>query len=236
MKTGGFAGNTFPFKTRIPILRWSRLEGGARRFDKRMPPVSLGGTTVSVTDSAGATRPAQLDYVSPKQVNYLIPAETAPGLATVDISASGQLAATGQILVIPVAPSLFTVNAGNLAAASVLRVSQTGDRAFESIYQTDQNGGITAIPIDLGSPTDSVYVSLYGTGIRNLSSLSAISATINREFSAPVTYAGPQGTYTGLDQVNLQLPIARASLAPGTIVLQLTVNGQPSNQVTLWIQ
>jgi uncharacterized protein (TIGR03437 family) len=200
------------------------------------PPVLLGGTTVSVTDSAGTSRSAQLDYVSPGQVNYLIPADTAPGLATVGISASGQLAATGQIQVIPVAPALFTVNPDNLAAANVLRVSQNGDRTFESIYQANQNGGITAIPIDLGAPTDSVYVSLYGTGIRNLSSLSAVSATINWEFSAPVTYAGQQGTYAGLDQVNLQLPSALASLAPGTIVLQLTVDGQPSNQVTLAIQ
>ncbi|MGA2594284.1 MAG: FG-GAP-like repeat-containing protein, partial [Bryobacteraceae bacterium] len=150
------------------------------------PPVSLGGTTVSVTDSAGATRAAQLDYVSPAQVNYLIPSDTAPGLATVDINASGHVAATGQIQVIPVAPALFTVNSDNLAAANVLRISQNGDRTFESIYQTNQNGGITAIPIDLGAPTDSVYVSLYGTGIRNLSSLSAVSATINWEFSAPV--------------------------------------------------
>jgi len=200
------------------------------------PPVSLGGATVSVTDSAGATRPAQLYYVSPGQVNYIIPPDTAPGLASVGIASSGSATVTGQIQVIPVAPALFVVNSDNLAAATVLRVSQNGDRTFESIYQTDSNGGIIAIPIDLGAATDTVYLSLYGTALRNLSSLSAVSATIDWEFSAPVTYAGPQGTYAGLDQVNLQLPSALASLAPGTIVLQLTVDGQPSNQVTLAIQ
>jgi FG-GAP-like repeat len=46
-------------------------------------PISLGGETVSVTDSAGTARPAQLYNVSPEQVNYVIPADTAPGLATV---------------------------------------------------------------------------------------------------------------------------------------------------------
>jgi len=200
------------------------------------PPVSLGGTTVSVTDSSGATRPAQLDFVSPGQVNYLIPMNTAPGLATVSIAAGGHAAATGQIAIIPVAPALFVVNTDNLAAANVLRVSQDGARTFESIYQVDQSGGITAIPIDLGSATDSVYLSLYGTGIRNLSSGSAVLATIDWEFSAPVTYAGAQGTYAGVDQVNVELPKGLASVAPGTIVLQLTVDGQPSNQVTLAIQ
>jgi uncharacterized protein (TIGR03437 family) len=54
--------------------------------------------------------------------------------------------------------------------------------------------------------------------------------------SAPITYAGPQGTYEGLDQVNLQLPRALASPPPGTTVLRLTVDGQPTNQVTLLIQ
>jgi uncharacterized protein (TIGR03437 family) len=67
-------------------------------------------------------------------------------------------------------------------------------------------------------------------------SLSAVSVTINWEFSAPVTYAGPQGTYAGLDQVNVQLPSGVAAAGPGTIVLQLTVDRQPSNQVTLSIQ
>ena len=200
------------------------------------PTVSLGGVSVAVTDSAGVARPAQLDYVSPGQVNYLIPADTAPGLATVGITANGNVAAAGQIAIIPVAPALFIVNSADLAAANVLRVSQNGDRTFEPIYQVDQNGGITALPIDLGSATDTVYLSLYGTGIRNLSSLSAISATISWGFSAPVTYAGPQGTYAGVDQVNVQLPKGLSSFAPGTIVLQLTVDGQPSNQVTLPIQ
>jgi uncharacterized protein (TIGR03437 family) len=200
------------------------------------PPVSLGGTEISVTDATGTTRAAQLSYVSPGQINYLIPAATAPGFATVSISTNGNVTATGQIEIAPAAPSVFTINPGNLAAVTVLRVSQNGARTFESIFQTDQNGVIAAIPIDLGAATDTVYVSLYGTGIRNVSSASAVSAILNWEFSAPVTYAGPQGTFEGVDQVNIQLPKALGFLAPGALVLQLTVDGQPSNQVDLLIQ
>jgi len=198
--------------------------------------LAAGAAAVSVTDSAGATRPAQLYFVSSGQVNYVIPPDTASGLATVDITDNGHTTASGQLRIAPVAPALFVVNSDNLAAANVLRVSQNGDRTFESIYQTDPNGGVTALPIDFGSAADTVYLSLYGTGIRNLSSLTAVSATVNWQFSAPVTYAGPQGTYAGLDQVNVQLPSAVAAAGPGTIVLQLTVDGQPSNRVTLSIQ
>jgi uncharacterized protein (TIGR03437 family) len=200
------------------------------------PPVSLGAVTASVTDSAGTARPAQLFYVSPTQVNYLIPANTAPGLATVTIAAGGDVTATGQIEILPVAPALFTVNANSLVAANVLLVSQNGDQTYESIYQTDQNGNITALPIDFGSATDTVYLLLYGTGIRNLTSLSAVTATVGWSLNAPVTYAGPQCCYVGLDQVNLQLPRSLAASTPFTTVLQLTMDGQPSNQVTLLIQ
>jgi uncharacterized protein (TIGR03437 family) len=200
------------------------------------PPLSLGGVTVSVTDSAGVARQAQLYYVSSQQVNYVIPADSAAGLATVSISADGQVTATGQIEIIPAAPTLFIVNAENLAAANVVRVSQNGDQTFESIYQTDQNGNISALPIDLGSETDSVYLVLYGTGIRNIGRLGGFSATIGGILSAPATYVGPQGTYAGLDQVNLLLPPGLASASARTVSVEITLDGQPSNRVTLLIQ
>jgi uncharacterized protein (TIGR03437 family) len=202
------------------------------------PQVSLGGATVSVTDSAGAVRAAPLLYVSPGQVNYLIPAGTAPGLATVGITANSSLTAFGTIDVVPVAPALFTLNAANLAAAYVVLVSQNGDQTYAPIYQADRNGDVTALPIDLGSATDTAYLVLYGTGIRNLAGTIPITATIGWSFNARVTYAGPAGANgaDGVDQVNLQLPAGLAAATAYPTTLQLTVDGQPSNAVTLWIQ
>jgi uncharacterized protein (TIGR03437 family) len=202
------------------------------------PQVSLGGATVSVTDSAGAVRQAPLFYVSPEQVNYLIPAGTAPGLASVSVAAEGTVTGTGQIAIAPVAPALFTVNAARLAAANVVLVDLDGHQTFESIYQTDESEGVVGVPIDFGSATDSVYLVLYGTGIRGLTSLSAVTATIDWAVSLSVTYAGPQGLNNpdGLDQVNLQLPRSLVAAAPYTGTLQLNVDGQPSNPVTLLIQ
>jgi len=199
---------------------------------------SLGGANVSVTDSAGTSRAALLFYVSPGQVNYLIPAGTAVGLATVTIAAGGSATATGQIDIVPVAPALFTLNAANLAAAYVLLVDQNGDQTFEPIYQADQSGNVTAFPIDLGSATDTAYLILFGTGIRNLTGPGSITATIGGSLNAPVIYAGPQGLNNsqGLDQVNLQLPASLAGTTPLPIILQIAVEGQPSNWVTLLIQ
>jgi uncharacterized protein (TIGR03437 family) len=200
-------------------------------------PVSLAGATATVTDSAGVARASQLFYVSPDQVNYLIPPGSAPGLGTLSMAVDSQVMATSEIQIAPVAPSLFTVNSGNLAAADVVLVSPNANQTFEPIYQVNPDGSISAMPITLGAPGDTVYVSLYGTGIRNLSSMSGVSVTINSAVGATVTYAGPQGAYAGLDQVNIQLPTSLVAMpSVQTLVIELTVDGQPSNRVTLLIQ
>ena len=49
-------------------------------------PTDIAGTTVVVTDSSGVKRRAALFFVSPKQVNFLIPAGTATGPATLTVT------------------------------------------------------------------------------------------------------------------------------------------------------
>ena len=49
-------------------------------------PITLGGTTVKIRDSAGVERSAALFFVSPYQVNYQIPNGTALGQAAVTIT------------------------------------------------------------------------------------------------------------------------------------------------------
>ena len=45
-------------------------------------PTSLGGVTLAVTDSAGVQRSAPLLYVSPNQINFLVPDNVSTGSAT----------------------------------------------------------------------------------------------------------------------------------------------------------
>jgi uncharacterized protein (TIGR03437 family) len=198
------------------------------------PVATLGGVSVVVTDSVGVGRAAPLFYVSPAQVNYIIPTGTVTGVATVAITAGGEASASGPIEIASPAPRLFVVNADNLAAANVLDVAQNGSRTFENIYQTDANGNVTALPIDLGSAPETVFLTLYGTGI-GIRDPSEVTVTIAGA-SAMVTYAGPQGVQVGVDQINVQLSSALASPSPRTVSVEVMVDGQPSNQVTLSIQ
>ena len=74
-------------------------------------PTELAGTTVVLTDSTGVERPAQLVFVSVKQVNYLIPAGMATGLAAVRITSGDGDISTGVVDIASVSPGLFTANA-----------------------------------------------------------------------------------------------------------------------------
>ena len=100
-------------------------------------------------------------------------------------------------------------------------------------------GSCVTTPIDLGGPADTVVVELYGTGLRHVSSLHNVSVQIHGQ-NAPVTYAGPQSAYPGLDQINVQVP--RSLAGAGEVSLVLTAQdpaGQTSavsNAVTLDIK
>ena len=86
-------------------------------------PTSVGGTTVSVRDSRGTTRQAQLFYVSPQQVNYLVPPGTATGNATITTAIDGATVATGSVTVTGVAPSVFSANSSGRDVAAALAAS-----------------------------------------------------------------------------------------------------------------
>ncbi|MFN7928850.1 MAG: hypothetical protein U0Y68_13050 [Blastocatellia bacterium] len=194
---------------------------------------TLLGTTVSVTDSAGITRLAPLFYVSPTQVNYQIPFATAPGKATVTITSGAGSTSVGLIDLVTVAPGLFsaTSDGKGYAAAQVQRVTTDNKQTIEEIVSFDPvKGQFVPLPIDFKNGTDRLFLLLYGTGLRNRSALSAVSAQIGG-VTLPVDYAGAQGSYEGLDQVNIELP--RSLSGRGEVDVVLTIDGKAANTVRI---
>jgi uncharacterized protein (TIGR03437 family) len=218
----------------IATFYGSNLAGGTQNAGVQPPPLSLGGVTLTVTDSTGAVRTAPLMYVSQAQINFVVPAGTATGTATFTVlnGANAPLSATATIQ--PVAPTLFSMSGDGkgVAAASAisLQVSNPSLQTPVAVFQCDISGCVST-PIGLGVDTP-VVLTLYGTGIRNRSSLGNVHVTING-ISAPVAYAGVQPTFEGLDQVNVTLPLAlRGS---GEVNVVLTVDGQTANVVTIQV-
>ncbi|HYL77054.1 MAG TPA: hypothetical protein VEU96_22755 [Bryobacteraceae bacterium] len=192
-------------------------------------PAALGGISVTVKDSAGGSRPAGLYYVSPTQVDYLVPAGTAAGVATVTVGNTASAA-----LIAPVAPGLFAINGTGkgVAAALAVRASADGTQFAVPVFFCAASGCFAA-PMDLGAPTDILVVELYGTGIRGRSSLANVVASIGG-VPAVVAYAGPQPQFAGLDQVNLYVP--RSLAGAGEVPIILTVDGVTANVVTVNIK
>lgn len=83
---------------------------------------------------------------------------------------------------------------------------------------------------DLGSASDQLYLAMFGTGFRNRSSLEKVAVN-NSEGVAAALYAGPQGDFIGLDQVNIQLN--RRMINYGTVYLVMYADGQPSNRLEI---
>jgi uncharacterized protein (TIGR03437 family) len=92
-------------------------------------------------------------------------------------------------------------------------------------------GQLQAAPIVFGS--DSLYLVLYATGIRNRSSLSNVSCAIGTQNLA-VTYAGAQSQYPGLDQ--LVVPLSASLAGAGAVNVVVTADTQASNAVTIAFQ
>jgi uncharacterized protein (TIGR03437 family) len=199
-------------------------------------PTSLAGTSITVRDSLGAERSAPLFFVSPTQINYLVPAGTATGSATVNVSSGDGARSIAQIQVNSVAPGLFTADASGrgVPAAVALRAKADGAQSFEPVARFDPVlSRIVAVPIDLGAASDQVFLILNGTGVRFRSNLSAVSAKIGG-IDAPVLFAGAQGDFVGLDQINVLLP--RTLIGRGEVDVTLTVDGRDANTVRINIR
>ncbi|MFN7947991.1 MAG: endonuclease/exonuclease/phosphatase family protein [Blastocatellia bacterium] len=220
----------------IAALFGAGLSAGTEAAASVPLPTTLAGTNVKVRDSAGVERLAPLFFVSPGQINYQIPAGTANGAAFVTVSSSDGALATGPIEIASVAPGVFAANADGqgIAAALVLRIKADGTQLYEAATRFDPaQNKVVAVPIDPGPPTDQVYLLLFGTGWRNRSGLPGVTVTTGG-VNALTDYAGPQGDFIGLDQMNVLLP--RTLAGRGEVEVTVKVDGQAANPLKVSIK
>ena len=186
------------------------------------PGAALGGASVQITDSSRASYPIPILFASPGQLNLVLPSQIAPGTAIIAVTSPAGVTFSRTVSVAATAPALFTTTnqPGGPAVAEAIRVN-----ADES--QTVLN----ASSIDVSS--GSVYLVLYGTGIRHRTSLTSVTLTIGTQTVA-AAYAGPQAQVAGLDQINALLPVTLKGA--GQVNVHLTADGANSNTVTLTFQ
>jgi uncharacterized protein (TIGR03437 family) len=200
-------------------------DGIASVFGLTLPAVD--GVKVTVKDSAAKARPAALLFASAGQVNFIVPGDTAADTASITIQSAGLPETVLSAEIRTVAPGLFSAEASGQGAAAATAVRVMGGQTNAVPVFSCSGSRCGTVPIELSADA-AVYLSLYGTGIRHLSSLSNVTCTIGG-IGVPVTYAGPQPVYAGLDQVNVHLPLSLRGLGDTNVIV--TVDGRTSNAV-----
>jgi len=165
---------------------------------------------------------ATLFYVSPGQINVVVPGGLTPGTASVVIrsTVSGSTKNGVALVTIP-APGLFTSDGSGGGPGAILNAVTYAPAPF--LVQTLENGADTR-----------TRIAVYCTGIRHANLVTAqVLDTVGNGILLRVEFAGAAPGFFGLDQVNLLLPPELDGA--GTVLLTLTADGRTANAVTFQI-
>ena len=195
------------------------------------PATTLAGVTAKILESTGVESDLSMYFASPTQVNYLmLPVDHGRVRVTIHgVTGNSQAA---EFDVVRVVPGVFFLNGDFLAAAVIQRFDTAGNDTVVNVFDVD-GGNIVASPIDMVPDTDRVFILLFGTGFRNRRDLSGVQLTVGG-LNVPLTYAGPQSVFPGLDQINGEL--SRALKGAGLVDVILTVEGRQANITKLLFQ
>jgi len=190
-------------------------------------PGTLAGISVQVNGQTAA-----LYYVSPKQINFLVPDSTTFGAVPVVIGNTNGGSLTGNADLENTAAAIFSSDSSGTGPGAILNAVTNLPAPF--LVVTPQNGG--------SDPRTRLAV--YATGLRwagNLShdpTLTNVATSVfalagdqaGNNYQLAVEYAGPAPGYFGLDQVNLVLPAEMDGA--GVVSVELTADSSLSNTVT----
>ena len=197
-------------------------------------PITLGGVTVKVNDSEGTERDAPLFFVSPEQINYLVPAGSSVGIANVSVFKGSARAANARVPITSASPGLFTANASGQGVPAAVALRVRGEaQTIEPLLRYDEGlKRFVPAPIDLGPEGDQVFLILFGTGFR-AADLSAVSVMIGGE-SAEVFFVGAAPGFAGLDQANVILP--RSLAGKGEVSVEFVADNRSANAVIVSVR
>jgi uncharacterized protein (TIGR03437 family) len=126
-------------------------------------------------------------------------------------------------------PALFSANATGEGPAAGHFVRVEGEEQYQGSLVTCAGSTCATAPIEAPTrPDGKVVLVVFGTGIRQ------IAAPLTAEVGglpATIEYAGPQGQFLGLDQVNILVP--GLLYGSGERELRLRGGGASSNAVRI---
>ena len=235
--------NGASFTAAIASNSWVSIKGGALSATTRSWASSdfSGDTLPTQLDGVGVTvngEAAPVSYISPTQINILIPGTITPGPLQLVATNNGLTSATVSATLSTFAPSFFTIGTNSTTknlyiAATHANNSLVGPPSLIS--------GVTTTPATTGET-----IILYGTGFGSTAPgftgsttvaaplpLAALPTVTIGGIAAQVTFGGLVGP--GLYQINVVIP---SGITPGTtanidvpVVAQEGSDSSPSNTV-----
>ncbi len=162
-------------------------------------PTTVGSTSVTVNGM-----PAQIFFISPKEVHFQVPAATALGIVEVVVTNSDGFQSRGYINTLKSAPGVFTKTADGLGEGTILNADT-----------------LQAGPFD---PTDgSLRLIVFATGARNGTVVSVAAGGRALKLESII----PSSTLPGLDEMHVLVP--GALRGTGNVDLVVRSDGRDSN-------
>jgi uncharacterized protein (TIGR03437 family) len=239
---GVVSASSFGEFTSVSPGSWIEIYGSNLAVDSRSwlasdfngfnAPTSLDGTSVTIGGQA-----AFIDFISPGQVNALVPSNVATGAQPMTVTVGGATSTAYNINVNPAQPGLDAPASFNIGGTQYV-VALFADGTY--VLPTGAIAGLTSRP---AQPGDEIV--LYGVGFGPVTpNLQAgqlvqeantlMSSLVMSVGGVPVTdlpYAGLAPGFTGLYQFNVVVP---ASPGNGAVPLTFTVGGVAGTQ-TLYL-
>lgn len=163
-------------------------------------PTTLGGCSLTVNGA-----PAMMQYVSPGQINFIMPSGVATGQAAVEMNNGSQMI-TGTVTAGVAGPGIFSLNAMGMGEGAMLNGATWQMGPFSTTTS--------------GQPT---YLAIYATGL----DLSTKPTVTIGGLPVDVMWFGDAPGYVGLQQINIALPAGMAGV--GRTPVMVTSGGVASN-------
>lgn len=207
----------------IASIFGERLASAVESANALPLPLELAGTRVHLYHAESQTlSEAPLFYVSPSQINLLVPDGHPIGISELRVARSGFTTGIFPVRVVRHQPSIFSANSDGRGAPAgqYVRVNpQTGEQVIRDLFQcAGQPTVCSPAKVDFGTANEKVYLILYATGIPPMQIEHPVIEI--GPYSGVLSYGGPQGSFVGLDQLNIELPrsLAGTGLQPIEII------------------
>jgi uncharacterized protein (TIGR03437 family) len=238
---GVVSASAFGEFTSVSPGSWIEIYGSSLAADTRgwttadftgiNAPTNLDGTTVTI-----GGQPAFIDYISPTQVNALVPSNVGTGPQQLVLTTAAGMSAPYNMTVNAAEPGLLATSSFNVGGVQYV-VAFHGDGTY--VLPVGAISGLTSSPAEPGE-----VITLYGVGFgpvtpnipagQLVQQLNSLSLPLQMEIGgmpAGFEYDGLAPNYTGLYQFNVTVPNAPANNA---LPLSFNLGGAPGTQ-TLYI-